>query len=99
MQGAFAAMYRALFSHADSLGVASWSWFGRQASIQDSAQFESCVHSAGPIPALAADTVDARRLGIRGTPLMLVGDLLVEGVPTGDSLAAYIQRARKAAVR
>lgn len=98
-QGSFVAMHGALFLHADSLGVAPWSWYAREANVRDPAQFARCMRSSAPIRALDADTADANRLGIRGTPMLLVGDLLVQGVPPLDSLKAYIRRAQSAANR
>ncbi|MBW7934117.1 MAG: thioredoxin domain-containing protein, partial [Gemmatimonadaceae bacterium] len=90
-QGEFAAMHKLLFANVDSVGVAPWTWFARQAGLSDVVAFERCVHSAAPLHARAIDTADAKQLGIRGTPLLLIGDLLVEGVPQSDSLVAYLR--------
>jgi NhaA family Na+:H+ antiporter len=95
-QGKFDEMYAALYSHPDSLGLAPWSWFGHQAHIPDSVRFATCVRDTKPIAGLARDTVDGNRLGVTGTPTLLIGNLRVSGVPSFDSLSAYIDRAARA---
>ncbi len=92
-QGRFDAIHAVLFAHPDSLGLVPWSWFAAAAGVVDSLRFAACMRSTSPIPALARDTSDARHLGIRGTPLLLVGRLRLNGVPQFDSLRAFVQRA------
>lgn len=92
-QGQFEAMHRVLYAHADSLGLAPWAWFAQKAGVADSAAFEQCVRANTPLPSLARDTLDARRLGVNGTPALLIGPLRFQGVPSLDSLSAYIDRA------
>lgn len=92
-QHGFESMHSALFAHPESLGVAAWWWFARSAGLKDSAAFESCVKRRGPLPVLDQDTTDARRLGLHGTPLLLIEDTRVDGAPPFDSLRAYINRA------
>ena len=86
-------MHNALLAAPDSIGVAPWEWFAKRASLRDSVAFARCMTSAEPIPTLAKDTIDGRKLKIRGTPLLLIGKLRLEGAPTLDSLKAYIARA------
>ncbi|MEA3244784.1 MAG: thioredoxin domain-containing protein [Gemmatimonadota bacterium] len=94
-QGRFATMHSHLFQFADSLGLVSWWWYAKRAGVEDSARFAKCVSASAPIPALGRDTADARVLRIRGTPLLLVGSQRLDGVPSFDSLRAYISRSVK----
>lgn len=98
-EGLFAPMHDALFRYPDSLGVAPWWWFARTAGMRDSSRFNECLHSSAPIRALEVDTTDARRLAIRGTPLLVIENIRVDGMPSIDSLQAYIRRAHKAPQR
>lgn len=92
-QGRFAALHSWLYSNPDSIGVASWAWFARNAGVSDSTTFSECMRSTAPIEALARDTVAARRLGVTGTPTLLIGRLRIAGLVPLDSLAVYIDRA------
>ena len=92
-QGRFEAMHAALFTRPESIGVAPWGWFARRAGVPDSLLFNACTSSSRPIEALAIDTVAGHRLGIQGTPTLLIGRLRVNGLPSFDSLSAYVSRA------
>jgi protein-disulfide isomerase len=93
--GKFAPMHDALYKYQDSIGVAPWWWFARTAGLQDTDRFEACMAQTGPIPALAADTTAAHRLGVRGTPTLLVHEIRLNGLPSIDSLGAYIKRVER----
>lgn len=92
-QGRFDSMSQTLYKYADSLGVVPWEWFARKAGVTDSAQFVHCIASHTPIAALGRDTLAGHRLNVTGTPVLLIGSLRTRGVPSFDSLAAYIDRA------
>jgi protein-disulfide isomerase len=92
-QGKFAEMHAVLFANSDSLGLAPWAWFADRAGVRDSVRFAACVKETKPIDALVQDTTDGHRLGVTGTPTLLIGSLRVGGLPSFDSLSAYIDRA------
>ncbi len=96
-QGRFPEMHRALFENADSLGLAPWWWFASLAGVTDSSGFAECVRSSSPLLALERDVREGRRLGVEGTPTLLVGAWRVNGVPPLDTLRAYIKRATEEA--
>lgn len=96
-QGRFAQMYDVLFDAHDSLGLSPWSVLGQRAGV-DTVALMRCFRSASPSPALARDTVAGNRLGISGTPLLLINQFRVDGVPPLDSLKSIIERARKTAL-
>jgi protein-disulfide isomerase len=93
-QGRFEQMHAILFANSDSLGLAPWWWFARTAGVRDSGRFDSCVRSPSAIRALQRDAVDGNRLGVHGTPTILMDGFKIEGVPPFDSLKAYVQRVR-----
>lgn len=94
-QGRFAAMHAALYSHPDSFGIAPWEWFAERAGVRDSAEFRNCNRSTTGLASLALDTIAANRLGISGTPLLLIGETRLNGLPSFDALRSHIERARK----
>jgi protein-disulfide isomerase len=93
-QGRFEAMHDLLYARQDSLGLKSFASFAADAGVADTAAFDVCNRSGGPVMALAADTTDARQLGGRGTPTVVVNGLLL-GVPNGAALDKAIQDALK----
>jgi len=98
-QGRFESMHNLLLQNGDSIGVAPWEWFGKSALVPDSIAFSRCIRSKEPIASLARDTVDGRKLKLRGTPLLLIGKLRVDGAPTIDSLKSFVDRAARSESR
>ncbi len=92
-QGQFLAFHRLLFSKRDSLGVLPWRAFGEQASVPDLGGLESCVETGAFADRLQADWEAARRLGGRGTPLLLVNEKLLHGAPPKTVLEELVQEA------
>jgi protein-disulfide isomerase len=92
-EGRFTEMHDALFQFSDSLGLASWGWFANRAGIADSARFLECVRSTDSIPQLASDTLAGNRLGVIGTPTVIVNGLRFSGAPPLDTLQAILRRA------
>jgi hypothetical protein len=90
--GKFGAMHDVLYEYQGSIGSAPWWWFANTARLQDSDRFETCMAQPGPIPALAADTTAAHRLGAKGTPTLLIHEIRLNGLPFIDSLRACIER-------
>lgn len=92
-QGRFVPMYSALYQYQDSLGLVPWAWFAKVAGVPQQTAFEACTRRSGTVKALAQDTTAGRELGIHGTPTLLINSLRLDGVPTLDSLEAYIRAA------
>jgi protein-disulfide isomerase len=77
----------------ESIG-ASQSWqYARTAGVLDSASYVLCMASGEAHASLARDTADGRRLGVVGTPTLLIRGTRVDGLPPMDSLVAYVRRA------
>lgn len=94
-QDRFEQMHDALFANQDSIGRVPWIWFANQAWVTDSAAFVSCIREEGAIASLDADTIAANQLGVRGTPTVLIQDIRHNGLPSLDSLRAFIERKRE----
>jgi protein-disulfide isomerase len=94
-QGRFDEMYETLYDEQASIGVQPWAWFASKAQIPDRSAFDRCVDLTDGIAALATDTVAGNRLGIEGTPTILINGIRLDGVPPLDSLEAYVSRASR----
>lgn len=92
-QGRFESFENTVFSARDSIGLVPWERFAATAGVPDVAAFRDCAASAGPLPALARDTVDARQLEVTGTPTLLINSTLLQGAQPLDTLRAYVTRA------
>lgn len=91
-QGRFGEMHRILYRYRDSLGLAPWSWYATLAGVDDLVTFDTCLTSPLSLRSLARDTVAGHKLGIVGTPTVLVGPVRLTGVPPFDSLRSYVDR-------
>jgi len=91
--GQFEQMHDALFERHDSIGTVPWTSFAVRAGIADTIAFKACIARPDPIQALVTDTLAARRLGVTGTPTLLINDLRLRGLPSFDSLRVYVLRA------
>jgi protein-disulfide isomerase len=92
-QGRFEAMHDALFAGRDSLGERSWSNFASAAGVGDLLKFEACMADSSAVAPVRRDVEAGKRLGIRGTPTLLLDGHRINGVLPLDTLDAMIQRA------
>lgn len=92
-QGRFAELHDALFVDQPAIGLAPWTRFASSAGVPDTTAFARCAASSGADPVIGADTLDARRLGVRATPTLLIRDLKLVGAPPMDTLRSLVQRA------
>jgi protein-disulfide isomerase len=80
-QGRFLAYHELLYSKRDSIGRLSWRSFGEQAGVPDLERLEACLATGEAEMRVKEDVDAARRLGGRGTPLILLNDRLLHGAP------------------
>ncbi len=97
-QGRFESYHDALFARQDSLGLIAWSRLAADAGVPDVPAFEACMAEAGPSAEIERDLQAGTRLGVRGTPALLVNDRLLYGAPPGV-LEDLVERALRQAVR
>lgn len=91
-QGRFETFHNALFARQDSIGLVSWERFAILADVHDLKAFNACNSRTDPIPALVRDTVAGNSLGVKGTPTLLINEVLMEGAQPLDSLEARTAR-------
>lgn len=86
-------MYDRLFQLQDSIGIKPWSAFATESGITDKKTFDICMHDDSNDAALRIDSIAGTRLGVRGTPTLLINDLRFSGSPGRDSLNHYVNKA------
>lgn len=94
-QGQLTVMHRALFAHQGGLAAADRRWFEHLADslgLPDHVRFSTCLGSEESFRRIAADVELATRLGVTGTPALLVGRTLILGAPDEAGLANAVQR-------
>lgn len=93
-QRRFEAYHRLLFAHQDSIGITPWATFARDAQVPDTTAFSRCVAEKRHQERIAGDLAAGRALDLRGTPMLLINGLKVNGLmPTAD-LERYIAEAK-----
>lgn len=98
LQGRGREMHDALFARNEMVARGEWWSIASGAGVADSTQFVECTTGASVNKRLSEDSIAAERLGVRGTPTLLVHDLRLNGAPSFDSLLSYVKRARPEAV-
>jgi protein-disulfide isomerase len=98
-QGRFEAFHDVVFARQDSLGRLPWASLARDAGVPDLAAFDRCERDASPLPALAADTAAGARLGVTGTPTLLINGRRLVGAPATSVLDEYVREALTTARR
>jgi protein-disulfide isomerase len=93
-QGRFEAYHNALFAAQDSLGRWPWERFAASAKIPDSAAFAGCVARDGSPATVARDSAAALKLGVRGTPTLLINGTRIYGTPPLPVLERAVLQAR-----
>lgn len=96
-QGRFEAYHNALFAQQDSLGLISWTQLARAAGVPDEVGFEACMQSSVPGTEIERDLQAGTRLGVRGTPAILVNERFISGAPPGV-LEELVERAVRGAM-
>jgi protein-disulfide isomerase len=96
-QGRYWQAHDALFAARDSVSVRSWGSFANSLAIQDTAAFARCVRDSLEVASVRRDEAAVKQLGTGGTPTILLNQFLFDGVPSVDTLLAYVDRERRAA--
>lgn len=91
-RGQFISFHDVVMAWPDSMQNTSTESWATHAGVADTVSFLACLDDAMAIT-FQRDTLAARELGIRGTPMFLVGDLLVEGYPGFDELHQIVREA------
>ena len=91
-QGRFAPYHALLFRLQDSIGPISFQQFAQRAGVPDSASFSRCTADAAIMDRVRQDAKEAERIGVRGTPAMIVKNQLLGGAIQLDSIDVWIRR-------
>ena len=85
-QGRFAEFVGIVFQKQDSLGLKSWGDYAREAGVQDSARFLACAKDQAPVAAIDAGSAAGARLGVHGTPTIMINGWLFDSPPDDTTL-------------
>lgn len=97
MQGAFVEMHSTLFRTALDSTTPPWTRLAATSGVSDTARFHECMGSESAAAALVRDDTDARRLGVRATPTILIQGDMYGGFPS--DLRVLVHNAIKQAKR
>jgi len=97
--GLFESMQDTLFAHQDSLGTIPWTQLAQRVGIRDTSVFRECLKKTSIAALVSRDSADGRRLGVSGTPVILVGELEFTGSPSHEVLSKAIDDAARHAER
>jgi protein-disulfide isomerase len=92
IQSAFEAFHNAVYASAESIGVITPAAFAKRAAVPDLESFSKCLDREEPAARIKADSVAGRRIGVLGTPTIMVNGWLIHGPPTFERLSALIER-------
>lgn len=90
-QGKFAEYADALFAHQDSLGTLKLSELAAATGVADTIRFNQCIAAHSTDARIDSDARAAARLGIQGTPTILVNQHLLSGTPSYTALDSVVQ--------
>lgn len=79
-----------VFSKQDSLGLIGWGTLARWAGISDTLRFIRCTHGEEQPARIASGLVLGRKIGIEGTPTVLVNGLRFGTPPSVEKLTRII---------
>jgi protein-disulfide isomerase len=94
LAGKFWQFHDQLFGNPAFVSSAQWDSAAARAGVTDMGRFADCVRSHGAVDQFVqADIADASRLGLTGTPALLLNSTLVIGLPPTPRLGALIEQA------
>lgn len=94
-QERFEAMYQALYSVQDSLGLLSFREIARRAAVPNLERFDRCVADTAKVLRIERDLAAAKAADLPGTPgVIIAGTLYAEKLPTASDLDQMVRDAR-----
>ena len=85
------------FGDQGAIGLRPWNEFAAQAGVLDTARFSRCVGSTDPSRVVNSGLELGRRLGLSGTPSVLVDSFLLSQPPLGHQVHALVDSLRAGA--
>lgn len=89
-QGRFRQFHDFLFQHQDSLAHTDYVAVALHTGVRDTSAFTKCLAADEIAMWIRADSTDAVRLGVRGTPTVLINQWLTPGTPTFEQLEGQV---------
>lgn len=68
-----------VFEKQDSLGLKTWASYAQDSGVSDTVSFRQCMTSDPPPARIAAGSALAKKLGVKGTPTLMVNGWMLEG--------------------
>jgi protein-disulfide isomerase len=96
--GACETFHEVLVEQQDSLGLKSWVALAGEAGIKDRDTFSTCLSDSTAMAVVGADLRAAYRIGVEGTPAILVNDKFFQGTPPAPFLRTLIDDALRTQV-
>ncbi len=90
-QDRFESVAAIMFAFQDSLGRRSWNWFAERGGVPDTIAFATCIREGGDNTSIANDVAAGERLGVRGTPTIMMNELLFSSSPSGVAMDSIVQ--------
>jgi len=94
-QGRFDAFIERVYDRQDSLGLKPWSQYASESGVQDTVAFSHCVIDTTSVPRIADGVNLARKLGLHGTPTVVVNGWRFAVAPDADGLLRAIQQIKE----
>ena len=90
-QGPFEAMHDQLFENQDGFGLKPWSDYATAAGVTDLPTFDTCIKITDPMPRVESGKVPVNKLGIQGTPTVIINCWLLGRPPSAVELRDMIK--------
>ncbi len=88
--GRFGEFIARVYDKQDSIGLKSWSSYGSESGIQDTARFTRCASDTVTVGRIEAGMALGHRLGVRGTPTVIVNGWRFASLPDETQLRSTI---------
>ncbi len=92
-QSRFKAFYDRVYGMQDSIGTTSWMRFASLSGVPDTVRFKRCLDSREPQARVKADIDAGLRLGVSGTPTLLVDSVQIDGNVSEQILDSLLRSA------
>lgn len=92
-QGRFRAYHDALFAGQESIGTAPWGRIASSVGVADRGRFDACVQEGRFAARIAKDQRSGIRIGVKGTPTIIINGMMLRSAPTEEALTKQIDQA------
>jgi len=90
VQGRFTEFVDVAFRSQDSIAASPWLDWAKKSGVRDARAFKACIQGSEPMPRIDSGVAIARRIGVRGTPAIMVNGWLYPAPPEDTTLSRAI---------